>query len=94
MKSHNYKITCEYIADDAGNSPNAEPLSFEIALHENIFEIIQKISEKEEMPTQDAPAFGLGLKLFGEVVRKNQDIALLNSLQPHLIEIMKIIKKA
>ncbi len=94
MKNHTYKVTCEYIVDAEGNTPHIAPMAFEATLHENIFEIIQKLQEKEKVPAEDAAAFGLGLKLFGEVIRKNQDNALCAALRPHLTEIMKEIKKS
>ncbi len=94
MKKHTYQVTCTYVCDDEGNTPNVNPLSFEAILHENIFDIVQTLEKKEVVPNEDAAAFGLGLKLFAEVIRKNQNVELCAALQPHLLEIMKEIKKS
>ncbi len=93
MKNHIYKISCEYLNDADGNVPNLDPMIFEVSLHENIFEIINKLKENEKVPAQDVASFGLGLKLLGEVILRNPDHALCASLRPHLTEMMKEIKK-
>ncbi len=94
MQEHIYKITCDYVRDAAGNTPQITPLSFETTLHEDIFVIVEKLQEKNIIPTEDAAAFGLGLKLFAEVIRRHENTQLCANLRPHLIEIMKKVKKA
>ncbi len=93
MKNYMYKITCDYLSDADGNAPNVEPLVFDVALHENIFDIINKLQESGKVPAKDVATFGLGLKLMGEVILRNKDHKLCASLLPHLTEIMKEIKK-
>ncbi len=93
MTNHTYKITCEYLRDADGKSPTVSPLSFEVQLHEDIFHIINMLQAKDKVPAKDAAAFGLGLKLFGEIVLRNKDTPLCATVKPHLTAIMKEIKQ-
>ncbi len=93
MTNHNYQITCASLDSVEGSDCQDKKITFDITLHEDVFNIIGKLQEKGKIPSNDAAAFGLGLKLFTEVILKNKDCDLCASLRPHLTQIMKEIKK-
>ena len=92
MKNHTYRIIVEELSHDDGNVPEA-PLQFEIHTHEDLFGIIGKIKAREDFPADTALPFGVGLKLFSEVVRTHRDTAPFSEIAPHLGNIMKAVKK-
>ncbi|MGX2949909.1 DUF3861 domain-containing protein [Ursidibacter sp. B-7004-1] len=92
MKQHQYRIRVEYLADAKGNVVECEPLVFNAPNHDDIFQIIDKISQREDFTPEMAQRFIVGLKLMGEVMLENKNHALFDQLKPHFLEMMKIIK--
>lgn len=43
MNKHHYRITVEHLTDAQGHPGSATPLQFEIANHDEIFSIIERI---------------------------------------------------
>ncbi len=94
MKKHRYRITVEHLSDREGNDPAQAPLQFETANHDDIFTIIGLLQQRKEFTGTSAQAFGLGLKLFSEVLLENKDAPLFAPFMPHFIAFMKALKKA
>ena len=94
MKKHLYRITVEHLADADGNSGSAAPLQFEVANHDEILSVIERIRAKGLLDPAAASAFGLGLKLFGETLLNNRDTPPFDALAPHFGQFMKTLKKS
>lgn len=92
MKQHQYRITVEYLADAKGNPVEREPLQFLAPNHDDVFQIIEKIKQREGFTPEMAQRFAVGLKLMGEVMLENRSHPLFVQLKPHFLEMMKIIK--
>ncbi len=90
MKKYNYRFTAEEL-DDGGVPTRSLRIALET--HEDIFGIIDKICARNDLPPDEALAFGLGLKLFSEVVRRRRETLPFSAISPHLASIMKIVKK-
>ncbi|TCP91289.1 uncharacterized protein DUF3861 [Cricetibacter osteomyelitidis] len=92
MKQHQYRITVEHLTDEQGNAVQAAPLQFNAPNHDNIFQIIEKIQQRDGFTPEMAQRFAVGLKLMGEVMLENRKQPLFEQLRPHFLEMMKIIK--
>ncbi len=93
MKKHRYRITVEYIADRDNQPVSAPPLQFEVGNHDEILSIIEKIKRRDDFNDEDATAFGVGLKLFTEVMLDNRKMALFSDFYPQMLDFMKNLKK-
>ncbi len=94
MKKHRYRVTLEHLADAGGNPSQYErPLQFEVANHDDIFAIVERLRQRSDFTERDAMAFGVGLKLFSETMLENKDNPLFSSFKPHFMEFMKELKK-
>ena len=92
MKQHQYRITVEHTADKDGNPVQTAPLVFDAPNHDDIFEIVEIIKQRDGFTPETAARFAVGLKLMGEVMMENKDNALFAELKPHFAEIMKTLK--
>ncbi|MDL2267783.1 DUF3861 domain-containing protein [Desulfovibrio sp. OttesenSCG-928-G15] len=93
--SHQYRITVEALSETAASTAAEAPqvLSFEVENHDDIFKVIKKIESRGDFKEVDAVAFGVGLKLFGEVMLKNRSLPLFSGFAPHFMDFMKELKK-
>ena len=92
-KGHLYRITVEYLKDVKGETVEKEPLTFEATNHDEILRIVERIQKKGLFDEAEAAAFGVGLKLFGEVMLNNKDHDLFKPLRPAFREFMHGLKK-
>ncbi|WP_314309185.1 DUF3861 domain-containing protein [Kingella denitrificans] len=92
MKKHQFRITLEHTADKDGTPVLTAPLTFDAPNHDNIFDIIGLMQEREGFTPEMAQRFAVGLKLMGEVMMENKDNPLFAELKPHFMEMMKVIK--
>ncbi len=93
-KYNHYKVTLEHTF-----SPKEEPLhkvvSVEFDNHDNIFNIIEKLSERNLFDNESESAeFAIGLKMFSEVMLRNRDNPLFEEFAPAFREFMAKMKKA
>ena len=88
---HQYRITVESLSD-TGNGPDST-MRFDVENHDNIFTIVERLKQREEFSEDEAKAFGVGLKLFSEVMLKNKNAPLFSGFLPHFIDFMKELKK-
>ncbi len=94
MKNHKYKISVNHIEDKDGNPVSGRSFDFIVENHDEIIEIIGRIQNTNQFEGDDAAAFAVGLKLFGEVMLKNKDNLLFTEFKPHFIEFMKKLKSS
>jgi hypothetical protein len=98
MKQHRYRVTVEHLADENGEpAAHDRPLPFEVGNHDDIFAIVERIVERlrrrGDFNDDAAAAFGLGLKLFSEVMLENKENPLFSSFPTHFAQFMKELKK-
>ncbi len=92
MKQHRYRVTLEHLADAQGAPSTQEPLQFEVGNHDDIIAIVGKLRGRADFDDQSAAAFGVGLKLFGEVMLENKNHPLFVAFRPHFSQFMKELK--
>lgn len=86
--AHKYRITVEAL-----DSPARDSMQFDVENHDDILVVVEKMSGREEFSGDDAKAFGVGLKLFSEVMLKNKQAPLFANFIPHFVNFMKELKK-
>ncbi|WP_286915274.1 DUF3861 domain-containing protein [Flavobacterium sp. UBA4197] len=92
-KTNTYRLKLEYLSDIKGENPEKEPLEFTFHNHDDIFSIVEILTEKAlfENPG-DTAEFALGLKLFTEVMLRNRKQPLFEELSPAIAAFMKKLK--
>ena len=90
MPEHKYRITVEELGQ---GEPGKAPICFEVSEHDDVYVIVDKIKSGNNLEADKACAFGVGLKLFAGVVRSMRRESPFAEIAPHLMDIMKIIKK-
>ena len=94
MKQHRYRVTLEHLTDAQG-APSAysEPLQFEVGNHDDVFAIVERLRARGDFSSEAAAAFGVGLKLFSEVMLEDKGNPLFSEFRPHFAQFMKVLKK-
>lgn len=87
--AHRYRITVESL-----DEPAPAPMQFDVENHDDIFTVVERLARRQEFSGNDARAFGVGLKLFSEVMIKNRQAPLFADFLPHFADFMKELKKA
>ena len=91
-KNNIYKIFLQEVTLKDGTQSGKE-IEFEFENHDNIFDIIDKIQEKNIFGDKSHDIqFSLGLKLFSEVILQNRDNPLFEELKPAIGQFMKKLK--
>ena len=90
MAKHKFRITVESVADSHGNPVNAPPLVFMAENHDDIIALATRTSASSDQ----ALAFLLGLKLFGEAMLDDRDNPLYADIRPAFGTFMKKLKAA
>ncbi|WP_430459652.1 DUF3861 domain-containing protein [Thalassolituus sp. LLYu03] len=94
MKQHQYRITVEHLADANGNpSTYDKPLTFNAGNHDDIFRVVEFVRARGDFSEDQATAFAVGLKLFGETLLENKDHPLFADFRSHFVDFMKHLKK-
>lgn len=92
-RAHQYQLTLEYLENNKGEKMNNTPLKLKFDNHDDIFGIIEKISEKNLFANQQQSSeFAIGLKLFSEVMLKNRTNPLFEDFTPAFGAFMKKLK--
>jgi len=95
MKQHHYRITVEHLSDIDGQPvPLPATLQFEVGNHDDIFAVVERIRQRNDLPSASATAFAVGLKLFSEVMLENKSSPLFSAFIPHFGQFMKQLKKS
>lgn len=92
MKQHRYRVTLEHLADAHGASSTHAPLQFEVGNHDDIIAIVERLRSRGDFSREAAAAFGVGVKLFSEVMLENKENPLFSSFRPHFAQFMKELK--
>lgn len=93
MKGHRYRLTLEYLADPKGNPEDRPPLQVEVANHDDLYAIVERIKAKGLFDADEATSFAIGLKLFREVMLRNRGHELFQELDPHMSTFIKTLKQ-
>jgi Domain of Unknown Function with PDB structure (DUF3861) len=93
MKQHRYKVTLEHLADAQGAPSTHKPLQFEVGNHDDIIDIVERLRNRDDFTEDSAAAFGVGIKLFSEVMLENRENPLFSSFRPHFAQFMKDLKR-
>jgi hypothetical protein len=89
MKQHRYRVTLEHLSE----TPTAgKTLQFDLANHDDIFAIVERLRGRGDLGPDAAAAFGVGLKLFGEVMLEEHTNPLFSTFKPHFLQFMKQLK--
>lgn len=91
MKKHRYRINLERLTDAPETNDNGQ-LQFEVENHDDILTIIERIRSQGRFDDDRAAAFGLGIKLFGEILLENREKPPFDALAPHFGQFMKALK--
>lgn len=92
MKEHHYKIVIYHLEDNEGIPQNKEPMTFEVANHDDIFKIVELAQNSKASFAKDGAPLFVGLKLFADICMKNREDPHFASIKPHLVEIIKTLK--
>ena len=92
MKSHKYQIRVTRVEDRDGQTTDGPSLEFTAANHDELTEIVALIQAKGPFATDDAAAFALGLKLFGETILTHKNLELFSEIRPQFMAFMKRLK--
>ena len=93
MEKHAYRITVEHLAAPHGEKVRQNPLCFETTNRDNIFNIADHLKRQHEFPDDQAEAFAVGLKLFGNILLENRDLPVFEAFVPQFGAFMKALKK-
>ncbi|MHC5724921.1 MAG: DUF3861 domain-containing protein [Nostoc sp.] len=91
-KNNLYKIQLAELALKDG-SPANKTVEFEFENHDDVFDIIELLKTKKLFKDEaKAVEFGIGLKMFSEVLITNQDKDFFKALMPAFSAFMKGLK--
>ncbi|MCX7279860.1 MAG: DUF3861 domain-containing protein [Burkholderiales bacterium] len=92
MKQHQYRLTVEHLTDAQGELSGHAPLQFEVGNHDDIIAIVERLRNRSDFGEDEAAAFGVGLKLLGEVIITNKENPLFDTLRVPFAQFMKVLK--
>ena len=90
--THFYQISVEEI--DKPSQDNCRTLIFEVANHDDFFDIIRKVRAGGHVSDEEVAPFAIGLKLFGEIMLRHRKAPLFADLDPHFHAFVKGLKQA
>ena len=93
-KGHHYKIRLEHTQNPDGSTPDDQPVEFDFISHDEIFGILEKLKQRQDIGPETAAQLGLGIKLFGGVLLEHRNSPLFSTLAPHFSDFMKALKKS
>lgn len=86
-----YHITVTATQPDPSNQTQ-EVMSFDTSIHDNLAQLLPKVTSNLELPFEKSQAFLLGLKLLGEVIMTERAHPMMRELAPHFRAMMQVIK--
>lgn len=90
-KTNNYRLQLETIST-VKKDVSHNKIEFEFENHDEIFGIIEAVKAKQLFTDKEATEFALGLKLFSEVMLKNNKHPLFEDFKPEFAKFMKKLK--
>ena len=95
MNSYRYRVTVEQVADGKGQPVDGRSLVFDVACHDELPGLVERVREKRIMANASASAaMMVGLKLFGEIAlaeRKNPMFAEVHAALGDFIRALKAV---
>lgn len=92
-RTHEYEVAFSYLKNNKGEEVNKEPIRFPFENHDDVYKILDILTEKNLFEDKDQTAqFAIGLKLLGDIVMKNKDKELFSEFQPAFVAFMKKLK--
>ena len=86
---YRFRVTVESLP----TAGEPEKIQFEVENHDDILAIAKRATGKLGLEGDAAPAFVIGLKLFGETVLQNRALPLFAAIKPALGDFMKAMKE-
>ena len=94
MKQHQYHVSVQHLADAKGQPSNySENIEFNVGNNDDIFEIVERLKKADFFDDETTKSFGVGLKLFSEVMLENRDHPLFQEFLPQFGQFMKNLKQ-
>lgn len=93
MEKHAYLITVEHLGAPHGESVRKDPLCFEASNRDNIFAIADHLKQQPDFTPEQAQAFAVGLKLFGNILLEKKEFPVFEAFMPQFVTFMKALKK-
>jgi hypothetical protein len=90
---HRYRITLEHLAGPSATPGTERFICFEVVNHDDLLEIIDRMKDREILPSHEVAEFAVGLKLFSEVMLRHRQDPLFAELKPHFANFMKLLKQ-
>ena len=91
---HGYKVVLtELNVDNERVHPTAQ-LQFGFQSHDDLSEIVSRVSAKKLFSEQETKAFVVGMKMFSSIMLENRDHEMFSEFMPHFGEFMKKLKKS
>ena len=87
MSQNRYRVTLEALPEAR------DSLQFDVGCHDDIFAVVNKLRQRGDFDEASATAFGVGMKLFGEVMLENRDHPLFAEFRPHFAQFMRALKQ-
>jgi Domain of Unknown Function with PDB structure (DUF3861) len=88
MKGHLHRVTVQYLEDNKCNPVGAEKLVFETRNHDELMQIVGRTRARGQFQGDEAAAFAIGLKSFGEVMLQHRNSERFREFAPHFKEFM------
>ena len=88
---HVYRVIVQRLS----NTPldgEAGVLSFDVTNHDEIIQLVERVKSRAILPNEEAAAFTIGLKLFGDVMLHHRHETPFAELFPHFGAFMKRLK--
>lgn len=82
MKGHRFRIRVESLAQSDGIDRVEDAVSFEVANHDDILAIVDRVKSATAFDRNDATALAIGLKLFTGVMLQHRHDPLFADVQP------------
>ena len=93
MQQHCYRVTLELLSEPTGAASAREPLQFEVASHDDIFAVVERLRDRSDFGHDAATALGVGIKLFGAVMLEEQANPLFSTFMPHFSQFVRQLKR-
>ncbi|HIB38306.1 DUF3861 domain-containing protein [Mesonia sp.] len=94
-KNNQYQLTLEQVSLKDESLKQEQPISFEFENHDEIFQVIEKVEEKQLFENKnDSKELVLGLKLFTEVMLRHRKHPLFEEIAPEIAKFMKKLKSS
>ncbi len=93
MTKHKYQVNLEDISEPDIPGKQRPAISFNVTCNDDLFHIIEKLEQSGIFPGQSAKAFGVGLKLFSQIMLENKNNPLFDEFAPAFGQFMKKLKK-